>query len=275
MRIATILAFTAVCAADTAAQVQPPTPDSLAAISGRGMMLAHYDYAAWHATDAVASLNPEPEEIRGYIARQNGESWVVSFGRMSDDNQSFLVAYEARQNTYRPDSFSVVHHTPARRDAGDLFRAALALDVARADFGTPGRSYNAAVLPASGGEWFVYLTPAQVHPAVFPIGGDMRYRVSPDGTSILTKRRLHNTMSDFGDPRKPGAVLKAGFRTAVLDNVPEDTDVFHVLVRQPKVPDYIATDEFMYRVEPTGLIVLLGRTKDVIGRTPAAAAVIR
>lgn len=272
---ATILVLAAICTTDAAAQLEPPTPDSLAAISERGIMLARYDYAAWHATDAVVALNPGPEEIRGYIALQHGGSWVVNFGRMSDDNQFFLVAYEARQNTARPDSFSVVHHAPARRDAADLSRAARALDLARADFGTPSRSYNAAVLPASGGEWFVYLTPAQVHPAVFPIGGDVRYRVSPDGRSILTKRRLHNTIVDFGDPRKPGAALKAGFRTAVLDNVPEDTDVFHVLVRQPKVPDYLATDEFMYRVEPTGQILLMGRTKDVMGRSPGAAAVIR
>lgn len=267
--IAIILAFTAVSATGTAAQVQPPTPDSLAAISQRGLMLARYDYAAWHATDAVVALNPGEEEIRGYVAGQNADSWVVAFGRMSADNQSYLVAYEARQNPARPDSFSVVHHSPARRDVGDLFRAARALEVARADFGTPSRSYNAAVLPANGGEWFVYLVPAQVHAGVFPIGGDVRYRVSTDGTSILTKRRLHNSIVDFGDPRKPGTALKAGVRTAVLDNVPEDTDVLHVLIREPKVPDYIATDEFMYRVEPTGQIVLVGRTREVLGRTGA------
>lgn len=252
-------------ATSLAAQVRPPSADSLAGISQRGRLLADYDQAAWHATDAVALLNPADDEIRGYIAQRRDGAWTVSFGRMSDDGTAYLLAYEARENSALPNGFAVTRHAPAKREAGDLAGAARALDVARVDFGTPNRSYNAAVIPAGNGEWFVYLMPAQTRAGIFPLGGDVRYRLSADGRSIRTKRRLHNTILEVAASRSVGtAVVAARMHSAVLDNVPEDTDVFHVLAREPKVPEYVATDTFIYRIDVSGAIVALGMTKGVL-----------
>ena len=266
MRSFLILAAAALLSAGPlAAQGSPPSPDSLAGITERGRLLADYDQAAWHATDAVALLNPGDDEIRGYIAQRRDGAWTVSFGRMSDDGNAYLVAYEARENSTQPNGFAVTRHGPARRETGDLAGAARALDVARADFGTPNRSYNSAAIPAGNGEWFVYLVPAQTRAGVFPLGGDVRYRTSADGRSIKSKRRLHNTILEFATPKAPGSsVLTAKMHTAVLDNVPEDTDVFHVLAREPEVPEYVATDTFIYRIDVSGKIVTFGLTKDVL-----------
>ena len=266
MRSLQVFAATALLSAGPlAAQGSPPSPDSLAGIAERGRLLAEYDQAAWHATDAVALLNPGDDEIRGYIAQRRDGKWTVSFGRMSDDGNAYLVAYDARENASQSNGFVVTRHAPARRETGDLAGAARALDVTRTDFGTPTRSYNSAVIPAGNGEWFVYLVPAQTRPGIFPLGGDVRYRVSSDGRNIKAKRRLHNTILEFATPKAPGSsVLTAKMHTAVLDNVPEDTDVFHVLAREPKVPEDVATDTFIYRIDVSGKVVAFGLTKDVI-----------
>ncbi len=251
--------------ADTGHTVTPPTPDSLAAITDRGRRLARSDLAAWHATDAVLALKPSPGEVRGYVALREGATWLVEFGRMSEDSSAFLVAYDARQTDARPDSFLVTRHDPARRDTSRFLRAARAVDLARAAFTPDRRPYNTMVLPLDDATWFVYIVPAQTQPTVYPLGGDVRYHVSADGRRILETRRLHNAVIEFtGAPPKPGSTLQAGTHSAVRDDIPEDTDIFHVLVRQPAVPEYIVTNAFVYRVDVDGSIHLLGRRTDVL-----------
>jgi hypothetical protein len=56
----------------------------------------------------------------------------------------------------------------------------------------------------------------------------------------------------------PGSQLEAGTHTAVLADLPEDTDVFHVLIRTPRVPEYVMTDHFAYRIETDGKINFQG-----------------
>lgn len=263
--IALSLALPVVGQAQESTRPAFPRPDSLAAISARGRLLAEYDFAAWHASDAVLSFRPSPGEVHGYVASRTDTGWVVVFGRLREDSTAFRVAYEARQSNLRPDSFTVERYQPGRLDSSHFARAARALGTARTDFGAVNRPYNGAVLPAEAGEWWVYLVPAQTVAGVFPLGGDVRYRVSADGRRITARRQLHRTIVEFRGP-SDSVSTKAGFSAAILDNVPEDTDVFHVLVRQPRVPQYIVTDAFVYRIDPDGVIHLLGRRADVLGR---------
>ena len=46
-----------------------------------------------------------------------------------------------------------------------------------------------------------------------------------------------------------------------MDEVPEDSDIFHVLARKPSVPEWIATKSFVYRIEPDGKIRYLMTTE--------------
>jgi hypothetical protein len=230
-------------------------------------MLASYDSASWNGTDALLALAPSPEGVEGYVARQTDRGWVVSFGRLNDRRNAFLVAYESIASTLTSahGGFETVAYAMPKADTGYLLRAALALDIARAEFGAVTRPYNAAVLPTDRG-WWVYLMPAPVRAGVWPLGGDMRYLVSPDGRHVLEHRRLHNTIIEFAGSSPDGERMQAAVHSAVLDNVPEDTDVFHVLARTPKVPQYIVTDEFVYRIGVDGVIDLLGRREEVLGR---------
>lgn len=46
----------------------------------------------------------------------------------------------------------------------------------------------------------------------------------------------------------------AGYHTHVITDVPEDTDVFHVLMQSPPLPEYIGTKNGTYVVNTDGTI---------------------
>lgn len=228
----------------------------LDAITARGRLLAEYDRAAWHATDVVLALHPDQRAVRGYLARRRGDGlWEVVFGRLDATTNAFVIAYRAVQQSAGDTIYVATALSPRESDSDVYARAARALDVARAAFGPVKRPYNAMVIPASDqGDWFVYVVPAPTQPGVFPLGGDARYRISADGRTLIAKRRLHNTVLEYTGRTKPNAEQVAAYHTAVLDDRPEDTDVFHVLSREPKLPEYIASQSYFFRVDLDGRI---------------------
>jgi hypothetical protein len=243
----------------------PPTLDSLGAISYRGYLLAQYDFAASVASDSVMARDPAAGLIQGYVARRRGERWDVAFGRLSAERDTFYTAFEARQREADPSNFDIVAFTPARADTGYYARARRAIAIAKDDFGKQARPYNASIIERPNGTLWVYLMPAQVQAGVYPLGADVRYLFPSDGRTILAKRQLHKAVIEYAAHTAGSGKIEAGTHTAVLDDIPEDTDVFHVLVRQPRVPEYIVTDAFMYYVTPTGDIRLVGRRPDGLG----------
>lgn len=245
-----------------AARKRPPSADELRAITRRGQLLAAYDQAGWGATDAVMALHPAEGSITHYIAQPGTDNWRVSFGRLTPSRDTFLVAYEARY-TVGDSVFRATALTPPRADTGYLARAARAIDAARAAFGAVQRPYNVAVIPASLGEWWVYMYPASTQPGVWPLGGDARFLVSADGHTIRARRRLHNGIIEYA--AKPGQKLEAYTHTAVLDDVPEDTDVLAALSRTPRAPEYVITDAYVYRIDVDGTIRLMGSRKAILG----------
>jgi hypothetical protein len=245
-------------------QARPPTESELAEITARGRALAAYDFASWHGTDAVMALKPVEGSVRRYIARLTPKGWVVAFGRLTAARDTFLVAYEAVRTAQSGEyeGFTGVAHAKPIADTDYYVHAARALDTATADFGPVQRPYNVAALPTPYGNWYVYLFPAPTITGVWPLGADTRYTLSADGRTILEKRRLHNSVIEFGASRMrspaSGAALEAGSHTAVLAEIPEDTDVYHVISRTPRVPEYVMTDHFVYKIDIDGKINYLG-----------------
>ena len=245
------------------AQSTGPTVAQLSEITARGRALAAHDSAAWHGTDAVAALKPTNGSIERYIARPTPTGWVVAFGRLTAARDTFLVSYEAVHAAQAGQfaGFIGVAHDKLLVDTDYYVRAARALDTASADFGRVRRPYNLAGLPGPQGNWWVYVYPAPTVWGVWPLGADARYLISADGRRILEKRRLHNSVIEFSArslPQQPGSTMQAGTHTAVLAEIPEDTDVFHVLTRTPRVPEYVMTDHFVYRIDTDGKINFLG-----------------
>jgi hypothetical protein len=238
--------------------VGKPTDGELAAITERGRALAEYDSAVWHATDTVQTANPKTIERQRCLAKKENGRWTVAFGVLNAEKSKFLIGYEAVQGA-KPQEFAAKKDEPAREDTGFTLFAARALELALTDFGRVNRPYNAAVLPATqtagngqDQQLYVYLYPAQTKAGIFPLGGDVRYLISGDGTKILAKRQMHNTVIE--NPRLKGKKVVAGVHTHTLSDEPEDTDVLHVLQQNPPLPEMIATQHFIYEVTSDGTI---------------------
>jgi hypothetical protein len=236
----------------------------LDAISARGRELAAYDAAAWHGTDAAQALQPPQGSIRGYVARRRPDGlWEVVFGYPTATADTFYIVARATQRARDDTMYTAALVTPAEPDTKFFARAARAISLAAHDFGRVTRPYNTAALPIAGsGDWFVYLVPAPTRFGYWPHGGDARYRISADGRTLRERRRLHNTVLEYGPPpHESGQDLKSGMHTAVLHDAVEDTDVFLVLTRQPRVPEYIVSETFYFHVDLDGRITAYDHEK--------------
>ena len=109
------------------------------------------------------------------------------------------------------------------------------------------------------------LSPAVTKEGVWPLGGDVRYRVSPDGAKVVEKRQLHKSIIEREAPEQNDEKQVAmGMHTHILDDVPEDSDVFHVLSRKPSVPEVIATTQYVFQVDVDGAIKYLGKADEIL-----------
>jgi hypothetical protein len=235
----------------SAQRSSPPSEAQLQEITERGRQLAAYEVAMLQATAAVAELKPPEGSIVRFIAKKSEIGWQVVFGRISENKDKFLIIYEAIQVPGA--NFIAKKYKKPKEDTGFYLFAATAMDIAVLEFVGERRPYNVAVLPGPSEQLYVYIVPAVVKPGVYPLGGDARYLMSKDGTTVVEKRYLHKSIIEFTtpvDPQQSGA----GFHTAVLDDIPEDTDVYHVLRRKPSVPEWVATNQYVFQIEPDGSI---------------------
>ena len=242
-----------------AQEVARPTKEELDAITERGRMLYEYDQAAWHASDAVQTANPKTVEGQRYIAKKENGRWRVVFGKLNEERNRFGVMYEAMQQE-QPREFAVRKEPAEREDDGFFLFAARAIEATMKDFGRASRPYNVAVLPATAGQLYVYLYPAQTKARVYPLGGDARYLMSADGMAIVEKRQIHKSILEIAAPPH-GKQAAAGAHTHVLSDVPEDTDVFHVLRQDPPLPEFVGAGRFVYQVMTDGTIRIVKETK--------------
>jgi hypothetical protein len=216
---------------------EPDLKDYLAGVTDRGHQLYEYDQAAWHGTDAIMALDPVMAEGSHYICTKTTAGWRLVFPRWDAVHEHLLIAYEAVETT--PGKYEARKIDPPQDAGDDLLAKERALELALSDFPHQDRPYNTAILHAPGGNLYVYFYPGQTKDTVWPLGGDMRYRMSPDGRTIVEKRQLHKSILDmeFDPAKKP----VSGFHTHVLSDVPEDTDVLYVLNRRPLIPEYVGT----------------------------------
>lgn len=265
--IAVLTILGLVAFAEPSEHKKPPTREELAAIATRGRNLAGYDAAAWHASDALQKRQPKEGTVARYIARKTDKGWVVAFGRLDEAKASFLIAYRASQGD-KPDEFQVEEVTPPAKDTTFFLAAAKAIDTALEDFVEhyqgERRPYNVAVLPAEKDQFWVYLVPAPTKAGVWPLGNDVRYLISADGAKIMAKRQLHKSIIEVQPPEDKANKQVAGIHTHVLDDTPEDTDVFHVLTRKPAVPEMVVTSQFVFEVDPDGDVKYIGKSDDVL-----------
>jgi hypothetical protein len=249
-----LVSCVAVASLALAEKQAPLSKEQLAEISARGRLLAEYDRAAWHSTDAVMATHPRRDNDSRFICRKAEEKWMCVFGRLSADK--FLIDYEAVQGATLLD-FQVKHHEPPMENAEFFFFAVKAMLTAGADFQKTAekRPYNPSVLPGPSGQWYVYIVPAQTKNGVYPLGGDARYLIGPDGNTIVEKRQLHKSILEINPANVPkGATFSGGWHNHVITDTPEDTDVFYVLTRRPLAPESVGAGKHVYFIETDGTI---------------------
>jgi hypothetical protein len=222
------------------------SPD-LAGVTERGRALFAYDEAASRGTDAFFSLKPDTRGLAHYICIKTSAGWTVSFPKWNATHDRLMVVYEAKETGGK---FVALKFDKPSAAKEDLLGKERALELATADFGKPVRPYNSAILPAPGGNLYVYLYPGQIKADVFPIGGDVRYTVSADGQHIIEKHQLHKTLMDL--EVKPNQ--HAGFHMDDLSDVPQETDVLYVLNRRPSIPEFITTKKQLFTITKDGSI---------------------
>jgi len=247
-----------------------PTQSELDAISARGRALAAYQRAAWTASSQLLAQNPDPWKAQRYVAYHADSGWVVAFGRLSAARDTFYVSHigiPAAINGARIDSlFEFESFAEPGPDTDYLVRAARAMDHAVISLGATSRPYSAAAIPTENGDWFVYLTPAADVGNVWPLGDDVRYRISADGDRILETRRMHNGLIDEAtSTRGDGARLAVGRHRTALHDTPEDSDVFHVLARHPQVPQIVVSRHFQFVIGVDGSIRLAQERETAVG----------
>ena len=247
-----------------------PTQAQLDEISARGRALAGYQRAAWNATVQLMATNPDPTQVERYVAYHADSGWVVAFGRLDAQRDTFYVstiAVPAAVNGQRVDSLFEFHKFDVPGPDFDfLVRAARAMDTAVAAMGPRARPYQAAAIPTENGDWYVYLTPASDFTSSFPLGDDVRYRISPEADRILEVRRMHKGIVQFDRSTRSGSArLTAGVHKTSLRDEPEDSDIYHVLTRRPQVPEVVETRHFRYEIGLDGSIRLLQGRETVVG----------
>jgi hypothetical protein len=258
----------------------PPSDSTLAAISARGRTLLQYDIAAWHGGDAVMALKPAPGEVTASFARRNPDgSWAVYYGRLSAAKDTFYITLRADQ-VDADSGFTASRLATPGPTTGVLREMALALETATHQFGKINRPYNSYVVPAPAGGFWVYFLPAQTDTRAFPLGGDIRYRIT-DGTQIVDSVRFHHAILERQTAVRPNGETQVASVHTSFDSLPSETDVFVVLRQFPRLPEIVVTKNFYYQVAIDGTItwVRSGEANAPITRTtagpptPAAAPV--
>ena len=261
----------ALAASRVATAQSAETQARLDSITVRGRALAGYQRAALLASTQLMATNPDPWRVQRYVGYQTDSGWVVAFGRLSIERDTFYVSHiaiPAAVGGQRVDSlFEFETFAGPAPDTDFLVRAARATDLGVMTLGMTARAYSAAAIPAEHGEWWVYVTPAVDAAGVWPLGDDVRYRVSADGHRVLETHRMHIGMvEDVARAGKDGARLAAGWHRATRD-IPEDSDVFHVLARKPPIPEVVVTRHHRYVVGVDGSIRYVQGKETVVGAT--------
>lgn len=251
-RVSRLLLFSLCClpfALGAQVPMQVPSDTLLAGISERGRLLVQYDLALRIASRLVRPVAMASDSMNASLAHlQSDGKWIVRFGRVTAAEDTFFVRHQVAQ--VEADSFMVVPAPVPAAAAGEDLLALRAVRTAAKVFRGVVPNYNISVLPRSGGGFWVYFLPAQTRSDAFTYGADARYQISANGDTILARRQMHATL--MNTPARADAV--AGMHTAILDDVPEDSDVFLAMARFPYKSEVIATPHYNYEIHIDGSI---------------------
>lgn len=124
--------------------------------------------------------------------------------------------------------------------------------------------YNPSAFREEDNTITVYLQPRNQEPDVILIGGDFKVSISSDGSRVLNKTKLHNSILKVQLEFKNGQEPAGAFHTHVLSDLPTETDVALVLLNPKLAPHYIAGQKWMSKIDADGKVSVLGKTEEIL-----------
>ncbi|WP_417230206.1 hypothetical protein [Brevundimonas sp.] len=199
-------------------------------VSRIGLEMYRLDRAAWLATDALRETITAQEltTVRGWLVEPAGNGHRVRFYREGDPDPvpgwDIVVTRTAGP---------VTPTTETRLTPVELAQTR-ALTTARANIGELRCSarVNTVIMPdPDTDDWLVWLLVPTPDSGAIPVGGHYRFRISPDGQSVLRRDQLSNGCF-FADPAPEGSRDTMLFYTQIVSRGPVETQVFLSIQKQ-------------------------------------------
>ncbi|WP_426264785.1 hypothetical protein [Sphingomonas sp. PWP1-2] len=228
----------------------PPLPSAeqrVAQSASIGRLLYLFDRAAWTSTDAVTATVPKDQltGVGGYVVElADPQTLRVTYYRGAGDAaRAFFVADVRAGQVVRKELLA----TPVALSADQAILArartvAAARAVERAYKPCTAFPFNTVVLPSrNGGPIAVYLLSAMPDATTYPMGGNYRIVVAPDGT-VVSSRPYTVSCLNLAVPKLPAGAKPVGVTvTHLLDPVPTEIHVFASY--SLKMPVFVATSD--------------------------------
>ena len=90
---------------------------------------------------------------------------------------------------------------------------------------------------------------------MYPLGADERYLFSANGATIVTAHRMHKSII-FDTPTQlpEGQTVIGLVHNDIYGDIPEDTDVLHVLMGHPPLAELVKAGGHLFKIEVDGKI---------------------
>jgi len=242
---------------------QPASAEELqaiAAITATGRAIHRQDQFVWHASDAyvVATHHRPAPPGSSYAVTELDGHVRVSF--LAEEHGRLRVRGDVEMGRSAPE----VTLDPVREpDEGERVQVRARETALAAAPNVCEGPRNTVVLPVEGGALDVFVLAASSNPAVVPVGGHARVRVSADGATVLELEPYSKTCISFDTREQDGA---HGTRTAalmatlVLSNLPSPTHVYTSLTYP--WPIMLASDTHLWEVADGRIVALEPSSKD-------------
>lgn len=258
----------------------PASPAQLVAIEERGTNLYLYERALLVSMEALKQsqikaglANVSDGENFSILVQLNPKGFKTAFGRLGGEKHCYFIDFlvEGEWQDTQPKTAStgkVVFLSPPQEDQSTFLAMARALNLVKEEKEAllPYKGHHYAVLPGqSAGSFYVYFYPRPEDKGTYFLGHDLRVKVEAD--EVKERRVMHRTILSFpnkADKQRERLEPVMGVHSAVVDELPEDTDVMHVLLRKPATKEMVITKTYLYEIEKSGRIKYRGPIKSFL-----------
>ena len=212
-----------------------------------GRLIYTYDRAAWVSSDALTATIPKEQltGIGGYVVEpSDAEALRVTYYRGSATAaKAFFVADVREGKVVGKELLATSAALTANQMLLARAREAAAVRSRERSYKpcTP-LPFNTVVIPSrNGGPVAVYLLSAQQDAGTYPMGGNYRVIVAPNG-AVLASRPYSVSCLNLTVPKLPSGAKPVGFMVShLLDPVPTEIHVFASY--NLRMPLFVATSD--------------------------------